>query len=133
MQTAFRYHVHTTLQQILNIHKPSAKDEPTLIFGKRYQQIDITGIVRISPGHGSEYPYIFNAVTFSQKSYLRTMIFYQWVHVNDLSLIALMFVNAFSTFGKLAVLVILSEIVLVLFSRSNLSNGTAIPESRRAY
>ena len=83
MQTAFRYHVHPTLQQILHVHEQSAKSESAFVFRKRHQQINVTGIIRILSGHGSKHPYIFDAVTFRQRSYLRTMIFYQWMHAND--------------------------------------------------
>ena len=81
METSFRDHLHPAMQEVLHVHQERAKHQPRPVGRKRYQQVDVTGIVRISAGHGPEHSHVADAVTSGKGEDLGPVVLDQRVHL----------------------------------------------------
>ena len=81
MKTGLGHHVNSSLEEPLHIDQQGAKRQTGPLGRKRHQQVDIALIPGILSGHGPEYPYVPDAVTFGQSKNLHAVSFDQRMHL----------------------------------------------------
>ena len=80
METLFGYDFHPALREILDIHQQPTECETRSFGWQRDQQIDITGIVGVTPCHGPEHPHVLDSVAFGEGENLSAVLFDHGVH-----------------------------------------------------
>ena len=80
MQSSFGHHVHTALQELVNIHQEPPERQSCLAGRKCYQQVDIARLVRVTPGHGAEHANVADSAVLGQRADFAPVGFNERVH-----------------------------------------------------
>ena len=75
MEGALGHHFYPALQEVLDIHQQPTEHQAALAGRQGDQQIDVTVITGIAPGHGAEYSQIVNAVTLCESTDFGSVFF----------------------------------------------------------